>query len=166
MSLPGTRAVFLLIAIVCAGLIGTALYMEHVMGLEPCYMCMLQRVFVIATGAVALLAALHNPKALGQRIYSGLVVLMALGGSFFSGKQLWLQSLPKDSPLIPDCGASVSYLFEVETFGNALAKLLRGDGNCADVQWTFLGLSIPGWMLICFIGLAVIAVWQIARAKR
>ncbi|MCV6606054.1 MAG: disulfide bond formation protein B [Porticoccaceae bacterium] len=161
--LPSVRSCFLAIFLVCCGLIATAFYMQEVMELEPCYMCILQRVFVIATGAVALLACLHNPGQLGVRIYSLLTATMALAGSFFSGKQLWLQSLPKDSAYIPDCGASVDYLFEVETFSNALAKLLRGDGNCAEVQWTFLGLSIPGWMLVCFIGLTVLALWQFVR---
>ena len=161
--LPAIRTCFLFIFIICCGLIGTAFYMQEVMLLEPCYMCILQRVFVMATGFVALLAVLHNPKRLGYRIYGLLTAAMALTGSFFSGKQVWLQSLPKDHPYIPDCGASVSYLFEVESFGNALAKLLHGDGNCAEIQWTFLGLSIAGWMLVCFAGLAAFALWQVFR---
>lgn len=162
-GLPSVRTCFLAIFLICCALIATAFYMQEVMGLEPCYMCILQRVFVIATGALALLAALHNPGQLGYRVYSLLTAAMALTGSFFSGKQLWLQSLPEGHPYIPTCGASVDYLFEVESFVNALSKLLRGDGNCADVQWTFLGLSIPGWMLVCFIALAALALWQFAR---
>ncbi|MDM3870435.1 disulfide bond formation protein B [Porticoccus sp. W117] len=161
--LPSIRTCFLIIFLICCGLMATAFYMQEVMELEPCYMCILQRVFVIATGVVALLAAVHNPRQLGVRIYSLLTAAMALTGSFFSGKQLWLQSLPKDHPYIPDCGASVDYLFQVESFTTALSKLLRGDGNCAEVQWTFLGLSIPGWTLVCFIGLAALALWQICR---
>ena len=161
--MPSVRTCFLLIVIACCGLTATALYMQYQMELEPCYMCILQRIFVIATGFVALLAVLHNPKRLGYRVYGLLTAAMALIGSFFAGKQLWLQSLPEDHPYIPDCGSSVSYLFEVESFGNALAKLLHGDGNCAEVQWTFLGLSIPGWTLVCFLGLAALALWQLAR---
>ena len=161
--LPSIRTCFLTIFLICFCLIATAFYMQEVMELEPCYMCILQRVFVIATGAIALLAVLHNPGRVGVRVYSLLTAAMALIGSFFSGKQLWLQSLPEDHPYIPDCGASVDYLFEVESFGNAVAKLLRGDGNCAEVQWTFLGLSIPGWTLVCFIGLAALALWQFGR---
>ncbi|UTW44537.1 disulfide bond formation protein B [bacterium SCSIO 12696] len=162
-KLPGVRACFGIIFLVCCGLIATAFYMQEVMGLEPCYMCILQRIFVMATGFVALLALLHNPGRLGYRVYSLLTAAAALTGSFFSGKQLWLQSLPEGHPYIPDCGASVAYLFEVESFFNALDKLLRGDGNCAEVQWTFLGLSIPGWTLVCFIGLAALALWQFTR---
>lgn len=131
------------------------------MELEPCYLCILQRVFVMATGAIALIAGLHNPGMLGVRVYSALTTLTALSGSFFSGKQLWLQGLPEDQ--VPECGVSVDYLFEVHSFGNALAELLKGDGNCADVQWVFLGLSIPGWTFIAFIGLAGLAVWQMLR---
>ncbi len=159
--MPSVRTFFLLVFAICTCLILTALYMQRVMGLEPCYMCILQRVFVIATGSGALLAFLHNPGVIGKRIYSVLVAVMALAGSFFSGKQLWLQSLPEDQ--IPECGVSVDYLFEVHTFGNALKELLQGDGNCAEVQWVFLGLSIPGWTLVCFIGLAAIAIWQLFR---
>ena len=159
--MPSVRTFFLLIFIACACLIATALYMEKVMGLEPCYMCIVQRVFVMATGVVALLAFVHNPGAVGVRVYSVLTAAAALAGSFFSGKQLWLQSLPEDQ--VPDCGVSVDYLFEVHSFGNAVAELLKGDGNCAEVQWTFLGLSIPGWTLICFVGFAAIAIWQLFR---
>lgn len=157
------RNCFLMIFLACCGLTGAALYMQYQMGLEPCYMCILQRIFVLATGLVALLAALHNPGRRGYRSYGLLTAAMALAGGFFSGKQLWLQSLPKGHPYIPDCGSPVSYLFEVETFGNALARLLRGDGNCADVQWTFLGLSIPGWTLVCLVTLAALALWQLSR---
>lgn len=162
-KLPTVRTCFLFIFIICCGLIGTAYYMQEVMELEPCYMCILQRVFVMAAGFVALLAVLHNPKKLGYRIYGILAATMALTGGFFSGKQLWLQSLPEDHPYIPDCGASVGYLFEVQSFFTALGELLHGDGNCAEVQWTFLGLSIAGWTLVCFVGLATLALWQLRR---
>lgn len=142
-------------------LILIALYMQHVMGLTPCYLCITQRVFVIAIGLIALLCCLQNPGDLGRRIYGSLLVILALGGSFFSSKQLWLQNLPEDK--VPACGPPADYLFEVFSFSEALGMLLQGDGNCAKVQWTLLGISIPGWTLICFIGFAAIGGWLLLR---
>lgn len=156
--MPSSRQVFLLMFVACLSLILVALYMQYVMELTPCYLCITQRVFVMLTGGIALLAFLHNR---GLRIYGALTALSALSGSFFSGKQLWLQSLPEDQ--VPACGPPAEYLFDVFSFNQAVGMLLRGDGNCAEVQWTFLGLSIPGWTLICFLGLAALGIWQVVR---
>lgn len=158
--MPSSRQISLFICIACLLLILVALFMQHVMGLNPCYLCITQRVFVMLTGGIALLAFLHNR---GLQIYGGLTALSALGGSFFSGKQLWLQSLPEDQ--VPACGPPAEYLFDVFSFNEALGMLLRGDGNCAEVQWTFLGLSIPGWTMICFVGLAALGIWQMVRRQ-
>lgn len=156
--MPSPRQVFLLMFVACLSLILVALYMQHVMELTPCYLCITQRVFVMLTGGIALLAFLHNR---GLRIYGALTALSALSGSFFSGKQLWLQSLPEDQ--VPACGPPAEYLFDVFSFNQAVGMLLRGDGNCAEVQWTFLGLSIPGWTMICFLGLAALGILQVVR---
>ena len=158
MLLPTHRQTNLLIFTGCLLLILIALYMQHVMGLNPCYLCITQRVFVILTGIIGLLALIHNR---GRRIYGALTSLSALGGAFFSSKQLWLQSLPEDQ--VPACGPPAEYLFDVFSFNEALGMLLRGDGNCAEIQWTLLGLSIPGWTLICFLGLAALGIWQVVR---
>lgn len=160
MPLPTPRQTNLIVFLGCLLLILIALYMQHVMGLNPCYLCITQRVFVMLTGGIALLAFFHNRHL---RIYGALTALSALGGSFFSGKQLWLQSLPEDQ--VPACGPPVEYLFDVFNFNEALGMLLRGDGNCAEVQWTFLSLSIPGWTIICFFGLAALGIWQAVRRQ-
>lgn len=160
MPLPTPRQTNLIVFLGCLLLILIALYMQHVMGLNPCYLCITQRVFVMLTGGIALLAFLHHRHL---HIYGALTALSALGGSFFSGKQLWLQSLPEDQ--VPACGPPVEYLFDVFSFNQALGMLLRGDGNCAEVQWTFLGLSIPGWTIICFFGLAALGFWQAVRRQ-
>jgi len=162
--MPAVRTMFLLIFLVCMGMIGVGMYFQQAMDLQPCYMCILQRIFIIVTGAVALLAFIINPRPTGIRIFAVLTALTALVGSFFSGKQLWLQSLPEDQ--IPDCGVPVDYLFEVHSLSSALSHLLKGDGNCAEVQWLFAGLSIPGWTLVAFIILALISLWQISRIKQ
>lgn len=153
-----TRQIFLIACLGCTGMIATALYMQEVMALTPCYLCITQRAFVILTGVIALVALLHNR---GHRIYGVLMALSAMGGGFFSGKQLWLQSLPEDK--VPACGPPADYLFDRFSFSDALSMLLRGDGNCAEVQWTLLGISIPGWTLVCFVGLAVLGLWLAIR---
>lgn len=162
MNLPTNQTLSLTMAAACALLIAVAVfYFQNSLGLEPCYLCITQRVFVIAVGVIFLLAGLHNPARAGQRIYAGLAALTAIGGGFFSIKQLWLQSLPEDK--VPACGPPVDYLFDAFSPSEALSMLLRGDGNCAEVQWQLFGLSMPAWVLICFVGLAGVALFQILR---
>ena len=156
--MPTARQTNLFIFLVCNGLILAALYMQNVMELKPCYLCITQRVFIILTGTFSLLAFLHN---YGIKVYGGLITLSALAGGFFSGKQIWLQSLPEDQ--VPACGPPVEYLFDAFNFSDALSMLFRGDGNCAEVQWTLLNLSIPAWTLLCFLGLAALGLWQMIR---
>ena len=121
----------------------------------------LQRVLVIATGVIAMLAFIHHPGRPGQGIYAGAIGISALTGAGFALRQLWLQSLPED--LVPTCGPPADYLFDVFSFGEALPMLLKGDGNCAQVQWTLLNLSIPAWTLMAFAGLALLSLWQLLR---
>lgn len=159
--MPLRRQIHFAAAAFCAALIAVALYMQHAMGLNPCYLCVVQRVFVIATGLVLLVAALHDPGVVGQRVYSGLGALTAFLGGSFSTRQLWLQSLPADQ--VPACGPPTEYLFDALPFADALGLLLRGDGNCAEIQWSLFGISIPGWTLMAFAGLFVLCVWQALR---
>ena len=162
MNLPDYRTINLLMAAVCAGLIAVAVfYFQNHLGLEPCYLCITQRVFVIAAGVIFLMAGLHNPAAKGKKIYAALVAATAAIGGFFSIKQLWLQNLPEDK--VPACGPPVDYLFDAFSASDAISMLLRGDGNCAEVQWQLLGLSMPGWVLLSFIGFAGVAIFQLLR---
>lgn len=163
MALPSARTTFLILFLGCTGLILVGMYMQYVMGLYPCPLCITQRVFIVAVGLTALLAFIFNPKATGRRIFGVLGVLFAIAGGAFSSRQLWLQSLPEDQ--VPACGPSIDYLLENFPLMDALSVLLRGDGNCAEVAWSFLGISIPGWTLVAFTGLAAINVWQILRRK-
>lgn len=159
--MPSRRQLHFAAAAFCGVLIAIALYMQHVMGLHPCYLCVVQRAFVIATGLVLLLAGLHDPGRFGQRIYAGLGALTALLGGGFAARQLWLQSLPADQ--VPACGPPTDYLFDALPFADALGLLLRGDGNCAEVQWSLFGISIPGWTLAAFAGLFALCMWQVLR---
>ncbi|MBL4681371.1 MAG: disulfide bond formation protein B [Pseudomonadales bacterium] len=161
--IPPSRMISLLVFLGCFGLIAAALYMEHVMMLDPCPLCIFQRVMVIATGIIALIAAIHGPQMRGIQIYGGLVILSASIGGAISTRQLWLQSLPADQ--VPACGASLDYLLDVFPLVEVLTMVLTGDGTCAEVVLRVLGLSIPGWTLVGFIILAAIGLFQILRPK-
>lgn len=163
MTLPNPRIIFTLVALGCALAMAVALYMEHAMGLEPCPLCIFQRVMVIAAGVVALVAALHGPRALGVRVYAGLMIATAVGGGVLAGRQLWLQSLPEDQ--VPACGPGLDYLMDVFPVTEVFQMVFAGDGTCAEVNWTFLGLSIPGWTMVGFVGLIAIGFLQIARPQ-
>jgi len=142
---------------------GIALYMQHVMGLEPCNLCILQRVAVVATALVALIAALHGPGVTGIKIYASLVMLASLTGAGLSGRQIWLQSLPAD--LVPACGPGLDYLIDVFPLSEVLSLVLAGDGDCAEVVWTLLGISIPGWTMVGFFGLIAIGLFVFLKPK-
>jgi len=155
-----SKKVNCLIFISCVTLIAVSLYMQFIMELRPCYLCVTQRFFIVLIGFFSLLAFIHNTC---YKIYGALTTGSALIGGYFASKQLWLQSLSADE--IPSCGPPVEYLFNAFNLSEALKMLVQGDGNCATVQWTFLGLSIPGWTLVSFIALTLLGVSQIIRKK-
>lgn len=157
------RLAFALIAAVIAALYGYALYAQHVLGLIPCPLCMTQRLFYALAGVAALLAALHNPGYRGRQLYAGLVALAALGGAAVAGRQVWLQHLPPEQ--VPACGPSLEYMLETMPFRNVLQTLLQGDGNCAIIDWTFLGLSMAEWSLIWFIGILLAGLVLMRRPR-
>ncbi|MFD1216916.1 disulfide bond formation protein B [Microbulbifer celer] len=161
MTLPNPRTTFLLTFIAVIVILGTAFYLEYVQGLEPCPLCITQRVMFLGVGLVSLIAFLHSPGKIGRRVYGLLVSLWALGGLYFAGRQLWLQSLPEDQ--VPLCGPGITYMVEVFPMSEVIKTLLTGDGNCAEVKWTLLGLSIPGWAAVCFAGLILFGIWQAFR---
>lgn len=162
MIIPSYRSVNIAQALASIFLIVVAiLYFENHLGLEPCYLCITQRFFVICIGLICAVAALHNPAQFGQRVYAALSILCAILGGYFSSKQLWLQSLPEDQ--VPACGIPVDYLLDSFSLSEAIAMLVRGDGNCAEVQWQLLGLSMPAWVLIGFIGFTLLGVMQFLR---
>ena len=163
MPIPDSRTIFWLIAAGCIGLMGVALFMQHVMDLQPCPLCILQRIMVIATGVVALVAAIHHPAETGVKVYGGMTLATAVTGGGIAIRHLWLQSLPADE--VPACGASLDYLLDVFPLTDVLTMVLLGDGSCAEVLWTFMGLSIPGWTLVAFTGLALIAIFQMVRPR-
>ena len=156
------RTINLQIFLLCASMMLIAwLYFQLYLQLTPCPLCMTQRVFVVATGLVAIGAWIHNPGSFARRVYAIVGFITAALGAVVAGRHTWLQSLPEDQQ--PACGPSLEYMFEVLPFSEALRVLFQGDGNCADILWSFLGLSIPGWTLVSFIGLMALNIWQALR---
>lgn len=129
--------------------------------LAACPLCMTQRVFVAAWGVIALLAAAHNPLGWGRRIYGALVSMTALGGGAVAARHVWLQHLPEDQ--VPACGPPLEYLVDTLPFTEVISTVLMGDGNCAEIAWTFMGLSIPEQTLIVFVMASAIGLWQTFR---
>jgi protein dithiol:quinone oxidoreductase len=154
--LPARRTLNLIGFAACAALMGYALYSQHVGGLQPCPLCVFQRVALIALGVVLLAAGLHDPGRRGARVYGVLAGLSALAGVVVAGRHVWLQNLPPEA--VPSCGPGLDYLLDTFPLGEALKQVFSGSGECAQVDWTFLGLSMPAWVLIWFVGLGAAAV--------
>jgi len=134
------RIWFLLVAVACAAMLGYGYYVQHVLFIDPCPLCVLQRLAFIWIGVVSLLAFFHNPAVKGYWVYSGLFMLGALAGSAIAGRHVWLQSL--------------------------LSEVFYGSGECADINWSFLGLSMPSWSLIWYIGLAIATIVVLVKNSK
>jgi protein dithiol:quinone oxidoreductase len=141
----------------CLGLLGYAYYAQVFLHLEPCPLCIFQRVGVFALGLVFLLAAAQDPVGWGRRVYAALLVLAALATIGVATRQLYIQSMPAGS--IPACGASLDFMLKVFSLSEVLVKVLTGSGECAKVTWTFLGLAMPGWVLIAALVLGIYGLW-------
>ncbi|MGC1523164.1 MAG: disulfide bond formation protein B [Steroidobacteraceae bacterium] len=141
----------------CAGLLAYAYYAQAVLHLEPCPLCIFQRVGVFALGIVFLIAAAHDPVAWGRRVYASLIALAALAAIGVAMRHLYIQSLPEGS--VPACGASLDFMLKVFSLSEVLVKVLTGSGECARVTWQFLGLAMPGWVLIAAFVLGGYGVW-------
>jgi disulfide bond formation protein DsbB len=141
----------------CAGLLGYAYYAQFSLGLEPCPLCIFQRVSVFAIGLIFLLATVHNPGGWGARIYGVLVLLAALMTMAVAARHLWIQHLPEGA--VPACGATLSYMMDVFPLSDVIRKVLTGSGECHKISWSFLGLAMPAWVLIAAASLGVYGLW-------
>src|SRR5262245_46402917 len=140
----------------CAGLIAYALYSQYQLNVEPCPLCIFQRVGVIAMGVVFLAAGLHHPKGWGRYVYAALIALTSLATIGVAADHLYVQSLPEGA--IPSCGAPLGMLFKFQPWMEVIRKVLTGSGECHEVNWSFLGLAMPAWVAICALGLGVAGV--------
>jgi disulfide bond formation protein DsbB len=151
------RLGFALGFVVCAGLLGFALYLQYYDYQDPCPLCIVQRIAFMALAAIFLVAALHGPGRTGTIVYGGVLFLVAGIGAAIATRHVWLQNLPKDR--IPECGPGLEYMLRKFPLTQALEKILTGSGECAEVGWKFLGLSIAGWSLAWFVLLGAFAVY-------
>ncbi len=139
-----------------------ALYLEHVQGFEPCPLCVFQRVGLIALGTVSLIAFIHNPASnILKRVYALLGSVGILWSAGVAARHVWLQNLPPDQ--VPSCGPGLDYLVDALPLKSVLSQVLSGSGECAVVDWSFLGQSLPVWSFLFFAVLALVSLWQLFR---
>lgn len=153
-----------LAALAGAGLLGFGYFLQHVKGLEPCPLCLVQRGFFYLLIVVFLLCAIHGPRGWGQRLYGFAAMLFAAGGFATASRQVWLQHLPPDK--VPACGPDLAFMLENLPLARTLEKLFAGSGQCAEVQWTFLSLSIAEWALAWFAAFFLLGLWLLIRQPK
>lgn len=156
-----SRTGFALPALACALLLAFGYYLQYVRGLDPCPLCLVQRGFFYGVLGVCLVGALHGRWT---RFYGALAALFALGGAVAASRQVWLQHLPADK--VPQCGPDLFFMLENFPLGRTLQTLFSGTGECAVVDWTFLGLSIAEWSLAWFLLLVLFLVWMVVAGGR
>jgi disulfide bond formation protein DsbB len=161
MVVPNKRILNFTGALACTGMMGFALYAQHILLLNPCPLCILQRIAVILIGLTFLTAALHNPAAIGGRVYAVLLGLLSVAGSGVAVWHVRLQHLPADA--VPGCGPGLEYIVDNFPLKNALSLIFKGSGECAEVVWRLLGLSMPTWVLIGLVGLGAAGIWNNLR---
>lgn len=169
MALPASRPLYLLAFIVCVVLMTVALYLEYVVGLMPCPLCIIQRVLLILVGLVCLAALIHHPhsekpahRPTAARLYGAGVSFFALLGAAVAGRQVWLQHQPSDQ--LPSCLPSLDYMIDVLPLQDIMHMLFSGTADCAKVDWTFLGLSIAEGTLLAFIAFTLFGLTQLLRS--
>lgn len=151
--------------IACVALLAYALYTQYFQGLMPCPLCTFQRGAFLLLGLVFLLGALHGPKGRGGRATYGMLSLLPASlGVVVAGRHIWLQSLPPDQ--VPACGPDLSFMMEAFPLSEVIRKVFTGSGECAEVDWAFLGLAMPAWSLIWFVLLGLWALHAAFRSRR
>ncbi len=141
-----------------------ALYTQYYEFLLPCPLCMVQRYIYVLIGTLFLFTLIVNPKKWGRKLFGIIISLVSILGTFVSGRHVWLQSLPADE--VPECGPGLDYMIEAFPLSDIIKELLHGSGDCAEVVWQFMGLSMPAWSLICFIGFFIYTIlWTTLKQK-
>ena len=156
------RRVLALIAAVCIGLLAFGLYLQHVVGLEPCPMCIVQRYAMVLVALAAGAAAFLRGRT-GWIAGGALVALFSGFGAFVAARQSWLQWFP---PEIASCGRDFYGMIETFPLKRAIPMIFRGTGDCTQIDWTFLGLSIANWSFLWFCAIAIAAIVLVARQWR
>ncbi len=147
----------LIILIVIASMLFAILYLENVLYLDPCPLCMVDRAILVVIAIICMAGLLHNPQGKARWIYSILAGLFSLMGVAVSGWHIWLQNLPPDQ--VPECGPDLLYMLDVFPFEDVIKRVFTGSGQCAEVSWIFLGLTIPQQTLLLFIFLFILVLF-------
>ena len=150
--------------IACVALLGYAYYTQYKLGLEPCPLCIFQRIGIAALGVVFLIAGLHSPRGWGTLVYTGLIGLASLATIGVALRHLYVQSLPPGT--IPACGAPLDVLLQFTPVTEVIRKVLTGSGECSQVNWKFLGLAMPAWVLIWALILGAMGVLINTRLRK
>ena len=145
----------------CTIALGYAFYAQYVLGLVPCHLCIFQRITLAATASAFLLAALHGPGRAGARVYAVLIALSAGSLAATAGRHVWIQLQPPGA--VPGCGADLDFMLEIFPVYEVVLKVFRAGGECQKIDWTFLGLSMPGWVLIFAVTLGTFGLWNNLR---
>ncbi len=157
MHLARTRALFLLAFLACASILGAAVYLERVVGSAPCPLCSVQRVLLLICAGLCLVAAMHTPGRLGWRIYSGVLLLVALVGAATAGRQVWLQASPPEN--LAACLDNLQQLLDTSPYVKVLALIVAGSAGCSEITWSLFGISMPEWSLLAFSGMCLFALY-------
>lgn len=157
------RAQYATAFLVCAALYGYAIYVQFGLGVEPCPMCIFQRIVFIVMGMFFLVGAIQNPRVRGRRVYALLLLLTAGIGVGIAAWHLWVQHQPPD--LLTGCAPGLNYMIENFPLSKALKMAFTGSADCAQVTWTFLDLSMPFWTLVCYVLLGAGAIWAGFRQR-
>lgn len=163
MSSLTRRQLNLLGFLCCAGLLAYAWYAQGVLGVDPCPLCIVQRVGIAAVGLVFLIVGLHAPRGWGARVYGVLLAVAALVTMGVAARHVWIQHLPEDA--VPACGAGLKFLLEEFPVGEVIRKVLSGSGECHQVNWTFLSLAMPTWVLLAAAALAALGLYANFRVR-
>ena len=157
------RQISLVLIILPAALLGFGYYLQYSQGLDPCPLCMTPRSAFYLIIATAVMGGLLAGSRLWRKLLAVFGIGFALTGLGVAGRQLWLQSLPEDQ--VPACGPDFNYIIDTFPLLEARSIMFRGNGNCAEVAWSWLGLSIPGWSAIAFAAFSVLLVLQLLVKK-
>jgi protein dithiol:quinone oxidoreductase len=155
------RQVMLVIAAICVAMLAFGFYLQHVGGLEPCPMCIVQRYAMILIAIWAIFSSATGIKII-QFGTSLLLVVTALGGAFVAARQSWLQWYP---PEVASCGRDIYGMIETFPLQNVVPMILKGSGDCTKIDWTFLGGSIANWSFLCFCCICCLTVWNARRIR-
>lgn len=156
------RRVLALVAVACVAMLAFGLYLQHVVGLEPCPMCIVQRYALVLVAVVAGVTAIAKSRGL-LMAGSGVMVLLAGFGAFVAARQSFLQWYP---PEIASCGRDFYGMIETFPLKRAIPMIFKGSGDCTKIDWTFLGGSIANWSFICFVVIALVGLLLVARLAR